>query len=105
MILALLWLTISAPFVFKAQEDLVRANQTENNSSVPSDDTGSSNPLGNNTEEKAPSGSSSLSEEYLHNCTGHLYFVSEELKHFSIASADTYLAYHGESDAPPPDSI
>lgn len=104
MILALLWLTISTPFVFRAQQKFAKVSQIESNSSVPAEDTESSNPLGNTTEEKAPS-NSSLSEEYLHNCTGHFHLISEELKHFSAAHADTYLAYHGELDAPPPDYI
>lgn len=102
MIVALVWLTVSAPFVSTAQQKFAKVYQMDNSSSVPAEDSETSGPFGNNTEEKAPSGPS-LSEEYLHNCPGHPHFISEELKHFSTVHPDTYLAYHGELDVPPPD--
>lgn len=102
MILALLWLTISAPFIFGAQQKLAKLDNTAYSSSIPGTEEESTNPFGNNTEEKAPSGTS-FSEEYLHAHHAHHHFVTEILQHFGKGDADTYTAYHGELDAPPPD--
>ncbi len=102
MMLALLWLTISAPFVFSAQHDKSTASQSEQHS-VPSPDAEeeSSNPYSSTTEEKAPA-STSLSEEFLHD--GHTYsnFFAEMLQHFANGDAGTYIAFHGELLVPPP---
>lgn len=101
MILALLWLTVSAPFVFSAQQQLSKSESNEHSSAVPITEEDSTNPFGNNTEEKAPSGTS-FSEEYLHDCHAHHHFITEILQHFSKADADTYVAFHGELLVPPP---
>ena len=55
MIAALLWLTISAPFVYAGQQKLA---QQEKSTSFPvplaANEEDTSNPFGNTTEEKAP---------------------------------------------------
>lgn len=100
MILALLWLTVSAPFVLASQQHLSKNIQTEN-SSFPETEEDSTNPFGNNTEEKVPS-STSLSEEYLHHQQYHESFFTELLSSFGIRNDGTYIAYHGELLVPPP---
>lgn len=104
MILALLWLTISAPFVFASQQEFAKqckavasASQADNNEEE------SSNPLGNSTEEKAPS-SSSFSEEYLHDHHHTDHFFSIALQYHKCENADTYIAFHGELLVPPPNA-
>ncbi|MGZ5189849.1 MAG: hypothetical protein ACXWCZ_02455 [Flavisolibacter sp.] len=104
MMVALLWLTISLPVVYSCQQDLAKYNHVADvNSPIQTSDEEAANPFGNSTEEKTPNGGSSFSEEYLHNHhnTDYFFIVASQLhSHFD---ADTYLAYHGELDVPPPD--
>ncbi len=66
MICALVWLTISAPFVYASMQEHAKQDKIENmGSPVSGNEEETANPFGNTTEEKAPS-NSSLSEEYLH---------------------------------------
>ncbi|MBK6827372.1 MAG: hypothetical protein IPG86_11070 [Chitinophagaceae bacterium] len=65
MILSLLWLTVSTPVVYAAQQKLEKYKQLEKAGAFPETEEDTTNPFGNNTEEKAPSGTN-LSEEYLH---------------------------------------
>jgi hypothetical protein len=104
MILALLWLTVSAPVVFAAQQKLSKCCSTECSSGLPVNEEESTNPFGSNTEEKAPSGTS-FSEEYLHDSHLHQYFGNEILKHFGCGDATTYIAFHGELLVPPPNAV
>lgn len=102
MILALLWLTVSAPFVQAAQQALA-AYELAADSSLPvgTGDEENSNPFGSATEEKAPS-STNFSEEYLHDHhTGdHAFMIT--LQYNKQADARTYIAFHGELLVPPP---
>jgi hypothetical protein len=99
MILALLWLTISAPFVFTAQEELAKQNKTERSALPISEE--ESNPFSNSTEEKAPS-STSFSEEYIHDHhEADLLFLMASQFHIN-RNAGTYIAFHGELLVPPP---
>jgi hypothetical protein len=103
MILALLWLTISAPFVYASQQQLSKQDKVSNSQSpLDCNDEESSNPFGNSTEEKAP-GNSSLSEEYLHqhHCPEE-YFSSISSQYHNCRDAATYIAFHGEVQVPPP---
>ena len=104
MIAALLWLTISAPFVYAGQQKLAQQENTTN-SPVPlaTNEEESSNPFGNTTEEKAPSGSNSFSEEYIHDHHKQDHFFSIILRYYNCENAGTYIAFHGELDVPPPD--
>ncbi|MEO5948371.1 MAG: hypothetical protein ABIP79_16250, partial [Chitinophagaceae bacterium] len=64
MITALVWLTISAPFVFHFQQELKKMEKTQaTKSSAP--EKGDTNPFASTTEEKTPS-VNTFSEEYLH---------------------------------------
>ena len=105
MILALVWLTISAPFVFAGQQELTKQNQTENaGAPLAGNEEEATNPFGNNTEEKAPTSGSSFSEEYLHDHHTTDYFLSIVSQYYKCENADTYIAYHGELLVPPPDA-
>jgi hypothetical protein len=102
MIVALLWLTISAPFVFASQQYADRQGKvTSAPCPISSNDEETANPFGNNTEEKAPSGTS-FSEEYLHDHHTTDHFFSIALPFHKCENADTYHAYHGELLVPPP---
>ncbi len=101
MIVMLLWLTISAPFVFAAQQELAQTEKAS--SAVPDNEEESSDPFGNNTEEKAPSGTS-FSEEYLHDHSLHEYFSLNTLTHYGCGNTGTYIAFHGELLVPPPNA-
>lgn len=104
MILALLWLTVSTPFVYAAQQELAKQQKIEKAASpLTGNEEESSNPFGNNTEEKAP-GNNSLSEEYIHNNHRIHFFSSVTTQYHKCENADTYIAFHGELLVPPPNT-
>jgi len=103
MILALLWLTVSAPFVASCQQELAKQNKTANNvSALGGSEEEAANPFGNTTEEKKPSGSNSLSEEYLHDHHIDDHFFSVISRDHKSENAGVYTAFHGEVQVPPP---
>ncbi|OSZ80969.1 hypothetical protein CAP36_06955 [Chitinophagaceae bacterium IBVUCB2] len=104
MILALLWLTVSAPFVQASQQALAEHVATSSDNALPvsDNDEENSNPFGNNTEEKAPTSSSSFSEEYLHDNHKSDYLFSIISQYRKCENAGTYVAFHGELLVPPP---
>ena len=105
MILALLWLTISAPFVVAGQQQMAKYEHAGDfGSPYSNSEEDAANPFGNNTEEKSPS-SSSVSEEYLHDHHKSEYLISVILRHHKHVNADTYIAYHGELLVPPPNLV
>lgn len=107
MIAALLWLTVSTPFVYQFQQK----QKTEQNKLAaveqsPLADTNEedSNLLGNATEEKhSNSNGNTLTEEYLHELQVHNHFFSIVSREHQSLNADTYVAFHGELHVPPPD--
>ncbi|NOT50284.1 MAG: hypothetical protein HOP10_03295 [Chitinophagaceae bacterium] len=101
MIMALLWLTVSLPFIFSAEQELASTEKTT--SGVPGNDDESADPFGSSTEEKAPS-STSFSEEYLHDHSAHEYLSLNTLIHHVCGNAGTYIAFHGELLVPPPNA-
>lgn len=105
MAAALLWLTVSTPFVFSAQQKLSEERKTEKVSfAQPVNEEESTNPFGGSTEEKAPSGSS-LSEEYLHTHNSEEYFFSSYQQYHKCEDAGIYVAFHGELLVPPPNAF
>lgn len=101
MMVALLWLTMSAPFVYAGQQLQAKYDKmasTQNSSHT--NDEESCNPFSNTTEEKAPS--SSFSEEYLHDHHTTDFFVSASMQFHKCEDAGTYNAFHGELLVPPP---
>jgi hypothetical protein len=106
MILALLWLTISAPFVYASQQELSKKDKAAMCQSIQGcDEEEGSNPLGNATEEKNPNSGSSFSEEYLHDHHIEEYFFCIASQHYKCENASTYTAFHGEVQVPPPNAI
>lgn len=104
MILALLWLTISAPFVIAAQQEISRHDKAANIiSPLAGNEEEAANPFGNTTEEKAPS-STTFSEEFLHDHHKADYFFSVISQYHKCEDADIYVAYHGELLVPPPNA-
>lgn len=104
-ILALAWLTVSTPFVYAAQQELAKQHKMEKPSSpLTAGDEESSKPSNNNTEEKT-TGSTSLSEEFLHDNhkADNYFFIS--LQYQKCDNAGTYIAYHGELLVPPPNVL
>lgn len=102
MIFALLWLTVSAPFVVAGQKEIAKYEKLTNHNFTPfSSEDDAANPFGNNTEEKCPN-SSSFSEEYLHDHNKSDYAFSIIARYHKCESAGTYIAYHGELLVPPP---
>ena len=105
MMLCLIWLTISTPFVFAFQEELAKMEKTSN---LHADITGSEeetgNPLSNTTEEKTSNTCTNFSEEYLHEHHSTDCFFTLTSVYNKYDNADTYHAYHGELLVPPPDA-
>ena len=96
MIIALLWLTISTPFVFASQQ----AQQKEIQKQAGNYE--DKNPFSTTTEEKNESSVSTLSE-YLHdlNSMNHHFIVLTRI--YKCHTSDLYYAYHPELISPPPE--
>ena len=104
MLFALAWLTISMPFVIERQKQIVKNSKTIQ-SQLPdnNNEEESGNPLGSNSEEKAPKTLNNFSEEYLHDHSRSDYLFSLGLQYHKHEDAGIYIAYHGEPLVPPPD--
>ena len=100
MMLALLWLTVSIPFVYAGQKIVAAEKIAASGKAANSNDT-DNNPFANTTEEKNPSGSNTLSE-YLHDTDSGDYLEAAKLMHIHHMNVPTYVAYHGELTGPPP---
>ena len=105
MILALLWLTVSLPFVFESQQEIARQdNKSEISTPLAPAEEESANPFGSNSEEKAPNSGSSVSEEYLHDHHKSDHFLLIASQFHKCENAGTYIAFHGELLVPPPNA-
>lgn len=103
MTLALCWLTVSTPFVFIHQQEMAKqGNIVSAENPLPPNEEEAPNPFGNNTEEKAPNGSNSFSEEYLHDNHRSEYLFAIISQYHKGENAGTYIAFHGELLVPPP---
>lgn len=103
LMLTLLWLTISTPFVIAAQQELAKqqkASAIELPVNDGEDEAGSGS---NNIEEKVPGGNT-FSEEFLHEHHSAHYFFSLISLYHKLENADTYIAFHGELLVPPPNA-
>ena len=104
MILALLWLTISVPFVYASQQKHASQDKVENTGSpVSANEEETTNPFGNTTEEKNPNSSNSFSEEFLHDHHIHDHYFSISSQYHKCENVATYIAFHGDLEVPPPD--
>jgi hypothetical protein len=103
LMITLAWLTISTPFVASFQQEMAKQGISKNTAPTSSNEEDTSNPFGNNTEEKPASGSSvSLAEEYLHDNHKAEYLLSVTSNYYKSENAGTYTAFHGELLVPPP---
>ncbi len=102
MILALMWLTVSTPFLIASQQEVAKKHKMEKTSAplAGSEEETTKTP-GANTEEKTP-GSNSVSEEFLHDNHKTDFFFSLAMQYHKLDNVDTYIAYHGELLVPPP---
>jgi hypothetical protein len=97
MITALLWLTVSTPFVYAADQAVKKEVQKNAN------DREDNNPFSNTTEEKNESSVNTLSE-YLH----ELHLVEQNtsiiVKYYKCHPSDLYFEFHPELISPPPEA-
>lgn len=101
LILTLVWLTVSLPYVCDAKKQSVKVDRTTGKTSLPADQT--SNPVSGNPEEKAASGGiNTLSEEYLHHPEEILALEPATIDHNSFHLIGFYETFHGELLCPPP---
>jgi hypothetical protein len=106
MAMTLLWLTVSTPFVYAAQQQQqTNAKSNLADQEFPGSDDSSCNPFGNTTEEKAPGGISTFSEEYLHHNNEVFHIAELFLSHCRTHAVPEYTAFHGELLCPPPNFI
>ncbi len=105
MILALVWLTVSSPFVFATQQELAKQQKMEK-TAIPVTDSeeGSSNSDSSNAEEKT-TGNNSLIEEYLNNNNKGYCLFSASIQYHMSVNSDIYIAFHGEQLVPPPNVL
>lgn len=95
MIVALLWLTVSTPFVFKAQQEQKKEIQNQSKQT-------DNNPFSNTTEEKNESGANTLSE-YLHDHPSlekNFILITRIYKRYP---SSIYCEHHPELLSPPPE--
>lgn len=104
MMLAILWLSLSTPFVYASQQEFARQMAAADKGSPLTGNEEGTNPFGNSTEEKAPC-STSFSEEYLHTNQKADYLFSIILRYYNSQNAGTYIAFHGELIVPPPNAV
>jgi len=102
MIVALSWLTISAPFVYEQQQEIAKQNSYGSAELPIAGTEEEANPFSGSTEEKAPKTLNTFSEEYLHDQHQSEYFFSIASQFHKGEDAGTYIAYHGELLVPPP---
>ncbi|HWN88142.1 MAG TPA: hypothetical protein VNM35_03735 [Chitinophagaceae bacterium] len=105
MMIALVWLTISVPFILENQKRLAQVSKISLvQSPLAGSEEESGNPIGNNngTEEKAPKTLNTFSEEYLHDHHKSDHLFSLALQYHKHENAGIYIAYHGEPLVPPP---
>lgn len=95
MMALLLWLTVSTPYVYKAQQEVAAAQ------GIVDDDT--SNPLSNTNEERVENGASTISE-YLHEPHHYVLPYSLVASLYKCHPDDLYSAFHPELLSPPPES-
>lgn len=105
LMLTLLWLTVSTPFVFRAQQELAKQQKVLSAADDPAksdcEDCNEEDSGNNNIEEKVP-GSINLAEEFLHDHHITHHFFSVVSLYHKLENAGSYTAFHGELLVPPP---
>jgi hypothetical protein len=98
MIVALLWLTVSTPFVYEAQQSLKK--ETNKQTKQSGDDV---NPFSNTTEEKNGNSVNTLSE-YLHEPSRIEKNFITLIKLYQSYPSNIYFDYHPQLLSPPPEA-
>lgn len=94
MMVALLWLTVSTPFVYAASQSYTHIQAAD------ADDDG--NPLNNTTEERSETGGSSVNEIlHDHSFTHDLFSI--RVRFTRTDPTELYIAYNPELLSPPPE--
>lgn len=95
MLSALLWLTVSTPFVYEAQQVQKEVQkdykQYEDN-----------NPFANTTEERNETNVNTFSE-YLHEMHVTGYDMVSFVRYYKCHPSDVYFEYHPQLISPPPE--
>ncbi len=106
MILALMWLTVSTPFVLASQQEIAKKHKMEKTSTpITASEEETTKVPGTSTEEKTPGSSTSVSEEFLHDNHKTDFSFSLSMQYHKLDNAGTYIAYHGELLVPPPNLL
>lgn len=101
LVLTLVWLTVSLPYISDAQQHSIRVAKSSGKSALPVEE--NNNPVSGNPEEKAASGGiNTLSEEYLHHPEELLALEPTPIDHNSFHLICFYETFHGELLCPPP---
>lgn len=103
LMLTLAWLTISAPFVATAQQELAKQQKAFSASSPVSDSEDETTDTGSNAVEEKVS-CNAFAEEFLHDHHLTHYLSSETSRYHKLENAGTYTAFHGELLVPPPNA-
>lgn len=93
MIMTLLWLTVSTPFVYKAQQEQKKEIQKQTNT----------NPFSNITEERNESSTNTLSE-YLHEQPSMENSFTILTRIYKRYPSKIYCEHHPELLSPPPEA-
>jgi hypothetical protein len=102
MIAMLLWLTISAPFIYACQQ---AQNQTVHAETLPDNsEEEAPTPITNTTEEKKPGSGTSFAEEFLCGQSENDYATFLKKRYQNSEKPTSYIAFHGELISPPPDN-
>ncbi len=103
MIVALLWLTASAPFIVEIKSNINKQSGVSYHNLEEQATSENTNPYSGLNEEQC-SGSGSFSE-YLHEAISIMPFAIQQLTHNSFIDGNIYIAYYGELLSPPPERI
>jgi len=101
MILALLWLTVSVPYVFNAQKQLLSQEKQQPVPVNSQQEEEAANPFASTTEEKTPGSGNTLSE-FLHEIELLKHPSRNLTRYFMYIRSSLYIAFHGELLVPPP---
>jgi len=97
MVLTLLWLTVSTPFIVEVQKEL---HATQSTAPVEKSQEDNTNPFSGLNEER----SSEISiSEYLHHSAAIVGTHSYDLEHGDSEGTRIYIAFYGELLSPPPE--
>jgi hypothetical protein len=104
LMLTLTWLTVSTPFIIKTQQELAKQQKSVTVEIPMSDAEDDTTDSSNNIEEKVPNSANSLAEEFLHEHHSTQDYVAKTSRNYNLENASTYIAFHGELHAPPPNA-